>query len=245
MAEPLVLLLVMVLIHVLVDFVLPWKRWYAEVTASRYRVLVMAIYFIAASLALFVALALLRHDIASAATAALALAAGRAALYLLMPRQSSHPVRYFLLEQVVVLSAITLVWLVTDNYFQTLYGSLTTLPSPANLLILLAYLLVLHPTSTLIGLALKPWIKEIDSQGSLANAGKLIGNLERALILTFVLLKQWEAIGFLLTAKSILRFNEIQGAKVRSLSEYVLLGTLLSFTLSIAVGLLVTRLLGW
>ena len=116
--------------------------------------------------------------------------------------------------------------------------------SAPNLLIALAYLLVLRPTSSLIGAALAPWIKEIDKLGSLANAGALIGNLERVLILTFVLLQQWEAVGFLITAKSILRFNEIQGAKVRSLSEYVLLGTLLSFTLSIAVGLAVTRILG-
>ncbi|MFW9267711.1 hypothetical protein ACLK1G_10965 [Pseudomonas sp. NR3] len=47
----------------------------------------------------------------------------------------------------------------------------------------------------------------------------------------------------LLTAKSILRFNEIQNAKVRSISEYVLLGTLLSFTLSIGTGLLVMNAL--
>ena len=57
--------------------------------------------------------------------------------------------------------------------------------------------------------------------------------------MTFVLLDQWQAIGFLLTAKSILRFNELKGRNNRQRSEYVLLGTLLSFSLSIALGLAV------
>jgi hypothetical protein len=78
----------------------------------------------------------------------------------------------------------------------------------------------------------------------LKKAGTLIGYLERALILTFVLLDQWGAIGFLLTAKSILRFNDIKGDEQRSLSEYVLLGTLVSFAVSIAVGLTVLKLAG-
>jgi hypothetical protein len=59
-----------------------------------------------------------------------------------------------------------------------------------------------------------------------------------------VLLDQWGAIGFLLTAKSILRFNDIKGDEQRSLSEYVLLGTLVSFAVSIAVGLTVLKLAG-
>ena len=61
--------------------------------------------------------------------------------------------------------------------------------------------------------------------------------------MTFVLLGQWEAVGFLLTAKSILRFTEIQNAEARQISEYVLLGTLMSFALSIGVGLLTSRLI--
>lgn len=66
----------------------------------------------------------------------------------------------------------------------------------------------------------------------LPNAGKLIGKVERLLTLVFVLLGQYEAVGFIIAAKSLLRFAEGDKAK----SEYVLIGTLLSFSLAIFVG---------
>ena len=74
-----------------------------------------------------------------------------------------------------------------------------------------------------------------DEHGSF-HSGKLIGCLERGLMLFFVVTSRYEPIGFLLTAKSILRFNQLkEGEK----SEYVLVGTLLSFTISLVLGLLV------
>ncbi len=66
----------------------------------------------------------------------------------------------------------------------------------------------------------------------LPNAGKLIGVVERLLSLVFVLLGQYEAVGFIIAAKSLLRFAEGDKAK----SEYVLIGTLLSFSMAIFVG---------
>ena len=71
-----------------------------------------------------------------------------------------------------------------------------------------------------------------DNIEDLPNAGKLIGVVERLLSLVFVLLGQYEAVGFIIAAKSILRFAEGDKAK----SEYVLIGTLLSFSLAIFVG---------
>lgn len=65
-----------------------------------------------------------------------------------------------------------------------------------------------------------------------------IGRLERFLILTLVLLKQYEAIGLLVAAKSIFRFSAS-----RSVGEYVLIGTLLSFTIAITVGLVASLFL--
>ena len=74
--------------------------------------------------------------------------------------------------------------------------------------------------------------REDDNTGDLPNAGKLIGVVERLLSLVFVLLGQYEAVGFIIAAKSILRFAEGDKAK----SEYVLIGTLLSFSMAIFVG---------
>lgn len=66
----------------------------------------------------------------------------------------------------------------------------------------------------------------------LENGGAMIGNLERALIFLLVFINQPAGIGFLVAAKSILRFEE---AKKQKLAEYVLIGTLLSFSLAIAI----------
>jgi len=71
-----------------------------------------------------------------------------------------------------------------------------------------------------------------DDTEDLPNAGKLIGVVERLLSFVFVLLGQYEAVGFIIAAKSLLRFAEGDKAK----SEYVLIGTLLSFSIAIFVG---------
>lgn len=68
---------------------------------------------------------------------------------------------------------------------------------------------------------------------SLQRGGQLIGRLERLAILMLVLADEPTAIGFLVAAKSILRFNEV--ARDRQSSEYVIIGTLASFTWAIAV----------
>jgi len=72
----------------------------------------------------------------------------------------------------------------------------------------------------------------------LENGGKWIGLFERALIFVLIFIREPAGIGFLVAAKSILRFEE---AKDQKLAEYVLIGTLLSFSLGIALSWL-TRL---
>ncbi len=72
----------------------------------------------------------------------------------------------------------------------------------------------------------------------LKGGGKLIGQLERALIFLLVLIGQPAGIGFLVAAKSVLRFKESEEQK---LAEYVLIGTLLSFGLAIALSILTMK----
>jgi hypothetical protein len=69
----------------------------------------------------------------------------------------------------------------------------------------------------------------------LESGGAWIGLLERALVFAFVLAGQVTAIGFLIAAKSVLRFRY---ASERSISEYVIIGTLASFGWAIGVALL-------
>ena len=46
-----------------------------------------------------------------------------------------------------------------------------------------------------------------------------------------------EAVGFLLAAKSVFRFGDLKDDKDRMRTEYVLIGTLLSFGIAIGIGL--------
>ena len=66
-------------------------------------------------------------------------------------------------------------------------------------------------------------------------AGALIGTIERWLVLFFVIIQRYDALGFLIAAKSIIRFGE----KDRAKTEYVLAGTLLSVFIAVLAGLLV------
>ena len=92
---------------------------------------------------------------------------------------------------------------------------------------------MLKPSSIFLNLLLKQW--DIENQ-SLPNAGKWIGYLERILILTFVLTNNIEGIGFLLAAKSVFRFGDLNKANGIKVTEYILIGTLSSFTIAIITG---------
>lgn len=71
-----------------------------------------------------------------------------------------------------------------------------------------------------------------ESDGGLIDGGKWIGLLERSLIFVLIMAQEFQAIGFLIAAKSILRF---QYARERSHSETVIIGTLASFGWAIVV----------
>jgi hypothetical protein len=77
-----------------------------------------------------------------------------------------------------------------------------------------------------------------DEEKSLPNAGKLIGITERFLALALILLCQYEAVGLIIAAKSILRFN------ATNKSEYVLVGTLLSFSIAAFTGIVINLING-
>lgn len=83
--------------------------------------------------------------------------------------------------------------------------------------------------------------------------GQLIGSIERRLILFFMFINKYMAIGFLVTAKSILRFNDIKDGEDKKNgnalikgyhtdnSEYVLVGTFISVSIAVFCGYLVFK----
>lgn len=103
------------------------------------------------------------------------------------------------------------------------------------------FVLLTKPTSIIIKNIISIWTPESKNKedNSLQNAGNYIGILERLFAFCFIITNHFEAIGFLLAAKSIFRFGDLKEAKDRKLTEYVLIGTLLSFGIAILVGLMV------
>ncbi|GAA5523016.1 DUF3307 domain-containing protein [Aliifodinibius salicampi] len=97
-------------------------------------------------------------------------------------------------------------------------------------------LLLFRPSSIFIQFVSGRWAEVVgDRADELPNAGAWIGYLERLLIFLFILVGEYAAIGLLIAAKSILRFRDDE--KQRLTTEYILLGTLLSFTIAILIGM--------
>jgi hypothetical protein len=68
---------------------------------------------------------------------------------------------------------------------------------------------------------------------TLLNAGRIIGSLERLLSFILISFNQFAAVGFIIAAKSILRYRDTDTAK----TEYLLIGSLLSFGIAILFGI--------
>lgn len=79
----------------------------------------------------------------------------------------------------------------------------------------------------------------------MAKGGQYIGWLERGLTFLFVLTGRYEAVGFLLTAKSILRFGDIRHSNDRHIQEYIIIGTMLSFGWGFVAAVLTVKALAY
>ena len=154
--------------------------------------------------------------------------------------------KYFLIDQFLHLLVLIIAWLLLIDGFNQLLPTVETFfESTGSLAIVIGYLIIIYPVGFIIGKFTERWQKEIATeegeQHSLKKAGRYIGIFERILVLTFVLSSNFSAIGFLIAAKSILRFSDSKGA--RKQTEYVLIGTLMSFAICIVVGLLINQLI--
>lgn len=99
----------------------------------------------------------------------------------------------------------------------------------------IAVIVCCKPANIFIKLMLKHCSVAMPSNDAEAgfNAGALIGNVERWLILIFICLQRYDAIGLLIAAKSIIRFSDTQTRK----TEYVLAGTLMSILFAVLSGI--------
>lgn len=152
------------------------------------------------------------------------------------PRLSKHKYlgRYaFFIDQLIHISIVVLVVFLFENYHGVeVYYALPF--SEKTIFIFAAYLLCLKPANILIKETFRSSQLQIAGINELPNAGKLIGSLERVLTFTFIVSGQFEAVGFLIAAKSILRYRDDETLK----TEYVLIGTMLSFGIAVVLGII-------
>ncbi|NNE33159.1 MAG: DUF3307 domain-containing protein [Winogradskyella sp.] len=147
---------------------------------------------------------------------------------------------YFFLDQ--VLHIITIFGLVYLYYKLCLNSDpLISINLNSKLLLLLICIAFLtKPTSLIMKTVFTKWnISELtENNESLKDAGNYIGILERILVFIFIIVGHWEAVGFLITAKSVFRFGDLSSTKERKLTEYILIGTLISFGIAIVISIL-------
>ncbi len=162
----------------------------------------------------------------------------------------------FVGDQLLHIIIIFIAWLWIINGWQKialLIGDITT--SYQFLLRILAFAIAAGPVSYLVRILTDKWASELEkNEVGLKNAGFWIGLLERVLIITFIFIEQYTAIGFLVAAKSILRLIDkpeppriptrpASSFNSRKHTEYVLIGTFISFTFALFIGLGVNWLL--
>ena len=110
---------------------------------------------------------------------------------------------------------------------------------PHAMVLLAGFVLATRAGGFAVGMLMTPWAESAPE--GLPNGGKLIGLLERGLIFVLVHVGLASGIGFLIAAKSILRFDTTTKQPV---GEYVIIGTLASFGWAVSVAFATKALLG-
>lgn len=145
---------------------------------------------------------------------------------------------YFLADQLMHLAVIFACWYFTFIQWANVHYALGRLNGNEHFwLIATAAVFLTMPAGILIGELTKNWRDQIPDSENLASAGKWIGVVERIIILIFVIQSQYSAIGLLIAAKGIIRFNEKDRQEIKT--EYLVIGTLLSMAIAIVTGLLI------
>ncbi|ALM52223.1 DUF3307 domain-containing protein [Halomonas huangheensis] len=158
-------------------------------------------------------------------------------------RRPSRPLLAFLVDQLLHLVVIGVLWLILASSLAPLQQGLALVTSSDTLCVVIAYLIVTRPMSIMIAMLMKPMAEQLQDPGTLSAAGARIGIVERLLVLSLTLLDQLTAVGFVLTAKSVLRYGDLKKNPDRKLTEYVLLGTLTSVASTLLLGLVIRQVM--
>jgi len=228
--------LTLILVHFAADFALQPSHWVAHKFKHKARSKYLY-YHIGVHLLLLLVLLQFKHFWLVAITVVSHYLIDLAKLVLTTTKNARW---LFVVDQLLHLSVIAVLVYLYEPYTLQ-WGRILT---PQLLLLLCLIVFTTYVSAILIKMMLAPYIQELardeaenNEGGSLKHAGRYIGMLERLFVFGFILLQQWAAIGLLIAAKSVFRFGDLNKGKNRKLTEYVLIGTLLSFGLAILAGM--------
>lgn len=217
--------------HVLADFVLQ-TAW---INAAKRRAPVMMLH---GALVLLCAQAATGHW---ASPWLLALAAAHVLIDIVKIYGGFHHLRGFLTDQAAHLATLATVATLAPELWAT--GTWAALPALLPLMALASGLvIVLTAGQYAVALLMRPHGNRIRNNG-LRDGGRQIGLLERGLIFALVLLDLPLGIGFLIAAKSVLRFGT--ATRDQRTAEYVIIGTLASFGWAILTAEATRALIRW
>lgn len=213
----------LLLAHVLADFVLQ-SRWMVENKRKPHVLLVHG------------AIVLITSQVTMGSVTAWPLLA-LAAAHLVIDAIKIHALRAdglwpFLIDQTAHMATLILTALAFPMLWQNgLWADHTWLPGV--MAVLAGFLITIRAGAFAIGFLMAPWAAA-DLPKGLDNGGQLIGILERSLIFLLLMVDQPTGVGFLIAAKSVLRFDTT--ARDQSAGEYVIIGTLASFGWALLCG---------
>lgn len=217
----------LLLAHMLADFVLQ-TNWMATNKGRPRAFLAHAAIVLATALA---ATGTLRPELLAVTAAHMVTDAAKT----LSGRRGLAP---FLLDQAAHFAVLLAAALYAPALWQS--GLWSTAPHLPALMVLVAGLIAATRAGGFaVGLMMEPFAAA--SPQGLPGGGRAIGQLERGLIFLLILTGMAEAIGFLIAAKSVLRFGTVSDD--RAVSEYVIIGTLASFAWAIAAAFATVTLL--
>ena len=234
-----IILIKLILAHFLGDFILQPKSWVEEKELQRAKSFKLYVHILIHGLLVL----LLLWDIQYGFLAFLLMVLhGIIDILKLYAQKENSKSQWFLIDQGLHIISIVALWAI---FFQPDINLNTLFENTGIWIYSVALLFITVVSGILMRELMSSWSKalEDDDKESLNNAGTYIGILERIFVFTFVVTGHWESIGFLLAAKSVFRFGDLKESKDRKLTEYILIGTLLSFGIAIATGIIVVDLI--
>lgn len=155
----------------------------------------------------------------------------------LSPKFNEYQFLIFLIDQIMhFLSLITISYLFAGS--EAAWISSYVFYYYDVLIFISALILITKAGGIAVGLFVKPFVdqlKNFEDRGFI-NGGKIIGYLERFLIVLFIITGNFSSVGFLIAAKSIFRFGELLNSHNRKEAEYIIIGTFSSFSYAIVIG---------